>query len=44
VRIGDIAHDHPEIEAIDVNPLIVNMHEAVAVDALVVVSGGDRRV
>ena len=42
VRIGDIALDHPEIEAIDVNPLIVNMDEAVAVDALVVVRGGDR--
>jgi acetate---CoA ligase (ADP-forming) len=35
--IGDLAVDHPEITAVDVNPLVVGAREAVAVDALVVV-------
>jgi hypothetical protein len=35
-----MAHDHPEIVEVDVNPLILGPDGAVAVDALVVV---DRR-
>jgi acyl-CoA synthetase (NDP forming) len=35
--IGDLALDHPEITAVDVNPLVVGARDAVAVDALVVV-------
>lgn len=37
VALGRLAVDHPEIEAVDVNPLIVNDYTAIAVDALVVV-------
>ncbi|HVC75924.1 MAG TPA: acetate--CoA ligase family protein [Candidatus Micrarchaeaceae archaeon] len=37
VALGRIAAEHPEITAVDVNPLIVDEHGAVAVDALVVV-------
>ena len=37
--IGDLALAHPEIEAIDVNPLVVAPEGTVAVDALVVVAG-----
>jgi acyl-CoA synthetase (NDP forming) len=36
--LGRIAVEHPEITAVDVNPLIVDDHRAVAVDALVVCS------
>jgi acyl-CoA synthetase (NDP forming) len=36
VALGRLAHEHPEIAAADVNPLIVDEHGAVAVDALVV--------
>jgi acetyltransferase len=39
VALGKIAIAHPEIESIDVNPLIVGPTGAIAVDALVVVSG-----
>jgi acetyltransferase len=35
VALGRIAAEHPEISAIDVNPLIVDDEGAVAVDALV---------
>lgn len=35
VALGRMAAEHPEITAIDVNPLIVDEHGAVAVDALV---------
>jgi succinyl-CoA synthetase beta subunit len=38
VALGRIAIAHPEIESIDVNPLIVGPREAIAVDALVVVT------
>ncbi len=38
--IGDLAVDHPEIVAVDVNPLVVGVRDVVAVDALVVVEGG----
>jgi acetyltransferase len=37
VALGRIATAHPEIESIDVNPLIVGAAGAIAVDALVVV-------
>jgi acetyltransferase len=40
VALGRIAVDHPEIAAVDVNPLILSADGAVAVDALVVVQGG----
>ena len=36
--LGRLAVAHPEIESVDVNPLIVGPHGTVAVDALVVVS------
>jgi acetyltransferase len=42
VALGRIATSHPEVESIDVNPLISNSTGAIAVDALVVV--GDRKV
>ncbi len=37
--LGDLALDHPEVAAVDVNPLMVGSRDAVAVDALVVVEG-----
>ena len=39
VALGDLAADHAEISAVDVNPVIVGEGGAVAVDALVVVGG-----
>src|SRR4029077_4295030 len=39
VAVGRLAIDHPEISAVDVNPLLVRGDGAVAVDALVVVGG-----
>jgi acetyltransferase len=38
VALARIATSHPEVESIDVNPMIVAPHGAIAVDALVVVS------
>ena len=38
VALGQIAIAYPEVESIDVNPLILSPGGAVAVDALVVVS------
>jgi acetyltransferase len=40
VALGRLAVDHPQIAAVDVNPLILSVDGAVAVDALVVVEGG----
>jgi acetate---CoA ligase (ADP-forming) len=37
VALGRLAHGHPEVAAVDVNPLILSADGAVAVDALVVV-------
>jgi acetyltransferase len=37
VALGRLATDHPEIEAVDINPLILSSGGAIAVDALVVV-------
>lgn len=37
VTLGRIAHEHPEIVEIDVNPMIVHSNGTVAVDALVVI-------
>lgn len=36
IALGKIALDHPEIEQIDVNPLIIKGSRPVAVDALIV--------
>ena len=37
--LSRIAADHPEIDEIDINPLILGDHGATAVDALIVVKG-----
>lgn len=37
VALGRIAIEHPDVAAVDVNPLLVGDHDVVAVDALVVV-------
>jgi acetyltransferase len=42
VALGRLAVDHPEIAAVDVNPLIVTDRGAIAVDALVIVDGAAR--
>ncbi len=39
VALGRLAVDHPEVGAVDVNPLVVDGAGAIAVDALVVVEG-----
>ena len=36
VALGRLAHEHPEIAEVDVNPLVLSPHGAIAVDALVV--------
>jgi acetyltransferase len=42
VALGQLAVDHPEVAAVDINPLVVDDHNAIAVDALVIVDGGRR--
>jgi acetyltransferase len=37
VAVGDLAVEHPEIAAVDINPLVIGQRDVVAVDALVVV-------
>jgi len=39
VALGDLALDHAEVSAVDVNPVVVGRDGVVAVDALVVVGG-----
>jgi acetate---CoA ligase (ADP-forming) len=39
VALGRMAVEHPDIAAVDINPLIVDAHSATAVDALVIVDG-----
>jgi acetyltransferase len=41
VAISRLSVDHPEVVEVDVNPLILGDHGAVAVDALVVIGRGD---
>jgi acyl-CoA synthetase (NDP forming) len=41
VALGRLAVEHPEISAIDINPVVVTDNHAVALDALVVVGGGE---
>jgi acetyltransferase len=40
LALGDLALTYPQIESIDLNPLILNGNDAIAVDALVVVKDG----
>jgi acetyltransferase len=42
VALGRLAVEHPEVAAVDVNPLVVDDRGAVAVDALVIVAGDGR--
>ena len=42
VQVGELAIDHPEVAAVDINPLVLNAHGAIAVDALLIVEGGQR--
>jgi len=39
VVLGRVAHDHPRVSEIDVNPLVVRDGEGIALDALIVLSG-----
>jgi succinyl-CoA synthetase beta subunit len=38
VALGELGLSHPDIESVEVNPLIVGATDTVAVDALVVVA------
>jgi acyl-CoA synthetase (NDP forming) len=40
VAVGHLAFDHPEVAAVDINPLVLDDHGAMALDALVIVEGG----
>ncbi len=42
VALGDLALRHPEIAAVDINPVVLHEGKAVALDALVVVDGDER--
>jgi acyl-CoA synthetase (NDP forming) len=39
VALGRLAIEHPEVAAVDINPLVLDERGAVAVDALVIVAG-----
>ena len=41
VRTSTLLADHPEIEELDINPILAHSDLAIAVDARVVLSGGD---
>jgi succinyl-CoA synthetase beta subunit len=43
IALGKIGMEHPSIQAIDVNPMIIHDEQAVAVDALVILSGTEAR-
>jgi hypothetical protein len=40
VALGELAFRHPEIGAVDINPVVLHEGAALALDALVVVEGG----
>jgi acetyltransferase len=41
VALGELAFRHPEIGAVDINPVVLHEGAALALDALVVIDGGD---
>jgi len=43
VAVSQLAAEHPEIEEIDVNPLLVSPERAVALDCLIVLKGSESR-
>ncbi len=43
VGLGDLALKYPSIAEIDINPVIVSGNSPIAVDALVVLNGGERK-
>src|SRR5690349_15818666 len=43
VAVSTLAAEHPEIEEIDVNPLLVSPERAVALDCLIVLKGSESR-
>jgi len=43
VAVSRLAAEHPEIEEIDVNPLLVSPERAVALDCLIVLKGSESR-
>ena len=43
VAVSALAAEHPEIEEIDVNPLLVSPERAVALDCLIVLKGSESR-
>jgi acetate---CoA ligase (ADP-forming) len=42
VALGELASQHPEVRAVDINPVVLHDGVALALDALVVVDGGER--
>ena len=38
VALGRVAHDHPRVTEIDVNPLVIRDGEGVALDGLIVLA------
>jgi acetyltransferase len=41
VALGELAFRHPEIGAVDINPVVLHQGAAVALDVLVVIDGGE---